>query len=158
MTHKDPERRREYGRDWMKRNPDKARDAMRRWRAAHPDEHSEDNRAYYRRHREERLAQSAEYHQANPEVGRARSRNYRAREVAAVGSFTSAEWLALVETYAGRCAYCGERGPLEADHRTPLSRGGTNTIDNILPACRMCNARKHRLTEAEFRARLESQP
>jgi 5-methylcytosine-specific restriction endonuclease McrA len=36
----------------------------------------------------------------------------------------------------------------------PLARGGTNFIDNILPACRGCNARKHTMTEEEFRARL----
>jgi 5-methylcytosine-specific restriction endonuclease McrA len=157
VPYKDPERRREYGRGWIRKNPEKAREAMRRWRAAHPDEHSEDSRAYYLRHRQERLAQSAEYHAEHPEVGRARSINYRARQSAAAGSFTSAEWLALVEAHAGRCAYCGETGPLEADHRIPLARGGTNTIDNILPACRRCNARKHKMTEDEFRARLTSE-
>jgi len=134
MPFKDPEKQRAYGRDWMKRNPDKAREAMRRWRAAHPKEHGEDNRAYYGRHRDERLEQSAAYHRANPQVGRARTQNYRARKIAALGSFTAAEWLALVEQYQGRCAYCGETGPLEADHRIPLARGGTNHIDNILPA------------------------
>jgi 5-methylcytosine-specific restriction endonuclease McrA len=35
-----------------------------------------------------------------------------------------------------------------------LARGGSNAIDNILPACSACNQRKHLLTEAEFRARL----
>jgi hypothetical protein len=30
MPYRDLERRREYGREWMKRNPDKAREAMRR--------------------------------------------------------------------------------------------------------------------------------
>ena len=154
MPFKDPEKQRAYGRDWMKRNPDKAREAMRRWRAAHPKEHSDDNRAYYNRHRDERLQRSAAYHRANPHVGRARTQNYRARKIAALGSFTAAEWLALVEQCQGRCAYCGETGPLEADHRIPLARGGTNNIDNILPACRRCNAKKHLLTEAEFRARL----
>src|SRR5204862_1538041 len=128
--YKDPEARRGYGREWIRRNPEKAREAMRRWRAAHPDEHSEDGRAYYDRHREERLERSAEYHRANPHVGRAKSANYRARKLAASGSFTPGEWLALVETYGGRCAYCGERGPLEADHRVPLACGGGNTIAN----------------------------
>ena len=130
---------------------------MRRWRIAHPAEHNEKNRLYYARHREERLAQSAAYHREHPEIGLARWQNYRARKRAAVGSFTPAEWLALVEQYGGRCAYCGESGALEADHRVPLSRGGGNTIDNILPACRVCNARKHRLTEEEFRVRLASE-
>jgi 5-methylcytosine-specific restriction endonuclease McrA len=141
----------------MKRNPERARDAMRRWRTTHPDEHAKDNRAYYDRHREERLAQSAAYHLEHPEVGRARSLNYRARKIQAEGSFTAAEWLAVVAQFGGRCSYCGESGPLEADHRIPLARGGSNTIDNILPACRRCNARKHLMTEAEFRARLEEE-
>ena len=128
---------------------------MRRWRAAHPSDHSEDNRAYYARHRYERLEQSAVYHRANPHIGRARSENYRARKAAALGSFTSAEWLALVEQYGGRCGYCGEKpSRLHADHRIPLSRGGSNTIENIVPACGRCNGRKGQLTEQEFRARL----
>ena len=46
---------------------------------------------------------------------------------------------------------------LEPDHRVALSRGGSNRIENILPSCHPCNARKHRLTEAEFRARLAAE-
>src|SRR5713101_5359321 len=112
MPYKDPERQRAYAREWIKRNAQKAREAMRRWRIAHPDEHNAKNRLYYARHRDERLAQSAAYHREHPEIGLARWQNYRARKRAAVGSFTPAEWLALVEQYGGRCAYCGEGGPL----------------------------------------------
>jgi len=46
---------------------------------------------------------------------------------------------------------------LHADHRTPLARGGSNAIDNILPACAPCNLRKSRMTEPEFRARLAAE-
>lgn len=158
MPYKDADERRRYARDWIRRNADRARDAMRRWRQAHPEEHSAEVRSYYARHREERLAQSAEYHRANPEIGLARSHNYRARRLAAEGSFSAMEWLALVASHGGRCAYCGSAGALQADHRTPLSRGGSNMIDNILPACGPCNARKHKMTEEEFRARLASEP
>ncbi len=158
MPYRDPEERRRYAREWIRRNADRARDAMRRWRQAHPDEHSAEVRSYYARHREERLAQSAEYHRANPEIGLARSQNYRARRRAAVGSLRAAEWLALVALHGGRCAYCGGVGSLQADHRTPLSRGGSNMIDNILPACARCNQRKHKMTEEEFRARLALEP
>jgi hypothetical protein len=38
-----------------------------------------------------------------------------------------------------------------------LARGGTNYIENILPACRRCNTRKRLLTEEEFRARLAAE-
>ena len=123
-------------------------------RAAHPDEHAKDSRTYYERNREERLERTARYHAEHPEVVRAKSQAYRARKIAADGRFTSAEWLALVEVWGARCAYCGCDDPLEADHRIPLARGGTNFISNILPACRSCNAKKHLMTEEEFRARL----
>jgi len=38
------------------------------------------------------------------------------------------------------------------DHRIPLSRGGRHEIENITPACKPCNSRKHTRTEEEFRA------
>ena len=99
----------------------------------------------------------AAYHRTHPEVLQAKSNGYRARARAAEGQFTSAEWRALVESYEGKCAYCGRLGPLEVDHRTPLSRGGTNSIDNVLPACGNCNRKKGQLTEPEVRARLAAE-
>ena len=42
-------------------------------------------------------------------------------------------------------------------HRIPLARGGSNSIENIIPACSSCNRRKHMLTELEFRARLAAE-
>ncbi|MDQ2767712.1 MAG: HNH endonuclease [Gemmatimonadota bacterium] len=157
MPYKDPERQREYAREWLKKNAQKARDAVRRWRLAHPERHNAKNRLYNARHRDERNAYMAVYNREHHEVVLAKWHNYRARKRAAAGSFTSAEWLALVTSYQGRCAYCGETKPLEPEHRTPLSRGGSNAIDNIAPACHGCNARKHRMTEAEFRARIASE-
>jgi 5-methylcytosine-specific restriction endonuclease McrA len=161
MAYKDPERQRAYGREWMKRNPEKAREAMRRWRARNPELRRERNRRYKRaaqlRNPAKLNAQKAAYHAAHPEYKRAKDHAYRARKMAAAGSFTAAEWLALVARWGNVCAYRGEPGPLEPDHRLPLVRGGTNFIDNILPACRNCNASKHMMTEEEFRARLAAE-
>ena len=147
MPHKDPERRREYGRDWMRRNADKAREAMRRWRQRNPDDHNAASREFYRRHRERVIARSVAYHRAHPDVRRATD----ARRRGAPGSFTSAQWKALVDRVGGRCGYCGGAGPLHADHRVPIARGGTNDIGNILPACARCNLRKHTMSEESFR-------
>jgi len=131
---------------------------MRRWRARNPELRRERNRRYKRaaqlRNPAKINAQKAAYHAAHPEYKRAKDHAYRARKMAAAGSFTAAEWLALVARWGNACAYRGEPGPLEPDHRLPLARGGTNFIDNILPACRNCNARKHTMTEEEFRALL----
>ena len=154
MPYKDPERRRRYGREWMKRNPDKARQAMRRWRAQHPEEHKQETRRYYAAHRQERLARTSAYHRANPQVRQAGWERRRARELGADGDYSGRDWLDLLDAYGLRCAYCG--GPMtppHADHSTPLSRGGTSYIEDIRPACGPCNMRKHKLTEDEYRER-----
>ena len=40
-----------------------------------------------------------------------------------------------------RCQYCGSAAE-NIDHVVPRSRGGTHTWDNVVAACRPCNARK----------------
>lgn len=154
MPHSDPEARRAYGREWMKRNALKARAAMARWRAGHREKDRANKRDYYSRNRERTKAAVVAYRLANPEVVRVVRRLRRAREVLAEGSYTTAQWLDLVRLYEGRCGYCGDESVLEPDHRVPLSRGGSNWIDNIIPCCRPCNTRKRTATEDEFRARL----
>jgi 5-methylcytosine-specific restriction endonuclease McrA len=60
-----------------------------------------------------------------------------------MNDFTEAEWQAMKAHYNHRCAYCGKRQKrLTQDHITPLSKGGSHTATNIVPACRSCNARK----------------
>lgn len=55
---------------------------------------------------------------------------------------TDAQWLALCSAWAG-CAYCGATDvPLQRDCVLPISRGGRYTLDNVVPACRSCNASK----------------
>jgi 5-methylcytosine-specific restriction endonuclease McrA len=140
----------------MKRNADKPREAMRRWRQQHPDEHRAELRAYYARDPERRQRQI----DASPNRRAVRiAMEHRRRERGAAGGtpFTYREWLALVEKHGGRCAYCGVAAAMQVDHRTPLARGGTNEVANILPACGPCNQRKHTMTEAEFRARLAAE-
>ncbi len=57
-----------------------------------------------------------------------------------------------------RCQYCGS--PAEnIDHVVPRSRGGTHTWDNVVAACRPCNARKEdRLLSEIGHMRLRRQP
>jgi len=75
------------------------------------------------------------------------------------------------QKYGGRCAYCGEEITLKqmhVDHLKPIFRGwgdnhpfpghgGTDTIDNMMPACAPCNLRKSTLTLESFRAEINLQ-
>jgi 5-methylcytosine-specific restriction endonuclease McrA len=94
-----------------------------------------------------------EWEGRNPEKAAAYQRASDHRRRSAGPGFTSEEWRALLERYGNKCAYCGDTSNLEADHRTPICRGGSNNIENILPACRRCNRTKFSMTEQEFRER-----
>lgn len=52
------------------------------------------------------------------------------------------QWQVLQEKYDYRCFYCGKQAKLTKDHVLPVSKGGEDTIDNIVPACLSCNRRK----------------
>jgi len=50
------------------------------------------------------------------------------------------------------CVYCGSSNQksLTLDHVIPQSKGGTDTWDNLVTACRPCNAEKADLTLEEY--------
>ena len=55
---------------------------------------------------------------------------------------TDEQWAGLVAAWAG-CAYCGAaEASLQRDCVLAISRGGRYTVDNVVPACRSCNASK----------------
>src|SRR5712692_7615177 len=105
MPYSDPERRRAYGREWMKRNPEKAREAMRRWRAAHAEAHRTARDGWDRTHPESSSLRRRRYAKRHPEIRRLIGQTRRAREIGAVGSYAAAEWRALIAVHGARCAY-----------------------------------------------------
>ena len=62
----------------------------------------------------------------------------------------------------GRCGYCGAHlQPVDRDgylgwhleHIHPKSRGGSNSLYNLIPACPTCNLRKHDFDVEDYRGR-----
>ncbi len=69
----------------------------------------------------------------------------RAKELGNGGSYTGKEWQQLKHYYNDRCLHCDKQEPeikLTADHVLPISKGGSNNIDNIQPLCKHCNSSK----------------
>ena len=53
------------------------------------------------------------------------------------------------------CLYCGDYlydCELTRDHVVPVSRGGTDTWENVVTACRLCNSRKADMSLKEIEA------
>jgi 5-methylcytosine-specific restriction endonuclease McrA len=62
---------------------------------------------------------------------------------------------------AHQCQYCGKRPllrELNIDHVLPRSRGGADTWENLVTACRVCNLRKGWKTPEEANMRLARRP
>jgi 5-methylcytosine-specific restriction endonuclease McrA len=57
---------------------------------------------------------------------------------------------AVYDRDGNACVYCQSTEDLTIDHDLPQSRGGTDEADNLLTACRSCNASKRDLTYSEF--------
>lgn len=70
------------------------------------------------------------------------------------GSHSFDEWLSIKALTNFSCACCTRKEPeisLTVDHIIPLSRGGSDRIENIQPLCRSCNSKKH-VQETNFLA------
>lgn len=67
----------------------------------------------------------------------------RSRVAALHEAYTIQEWRDLCERYGNICLACGRQGNLTVDHVIPISKGGSNSIENIQPLCGTCNSIKH---------------
>jgi len=68
----------------------------------------------------------------------------------------------IYDKTGGYCYYCGkkidwsnygahgEKGAWTVDHMLPVSRGGTDHMNNLVPACIPCNSSKGDLRPREF--------
>ena len=71
-----------------------------------------------------------------------RSRLYAGlnKQTMSIGPLADDERLKMLLPQA--CCYCGSRDYLSVDHLIPTKRGGANTGDNLVWACRSCNSSK----------------
>jgi len=119
---------------WRKINHKKILEKVKLWQKDHPDEVLERIRKYSKTEKGKACKQRVET-----------KRRVRMREI--INTLTAKEWLDILEKYNYVCAYCGTEFGCEnlptKDHVIPISKGGNNVKENIVPACRSCNAKKH---------------
>lgn len=93
------------------------------------------------------------WYQKNKARVAAMAKERRLRELNA-GQHTEAEWQAVLKQYNGLCAYRDDghdcKGKITKEHIVPLIMGGSNTIDNIKPACSWYNSKKWKRVALEF--------
>ena len=128
-THKEAirERRREIG-----ENPEKKRARAARYR---------------RKHAARAVDRTREWRDANRDRCRAHTRACNQRRRArlrgnAAPGVSPAQWDRVRAWWAGLCAYCLRRTGMTIDHVVAISRGGADSVRNVVPACGSCNASK----------------
>lgn len=58
-----------------------------------------------------------------------------------------------LDVYGSRCHLCEKPGATTADHLVPRSLGGSDAIENLRPAHKLCNSRRGNRSIDWFRAR-----
>ncbi len=131
-------------------SPERERARLERWRKNNSDKVKAQNARHHENNRDKRNADARRrikaLYKLFPERWRAATEKRRALKAGNGGSFTPQEWEALKRKYAYRCLRCGRSEPeikLTVDHVVPLSKGGSNNIDNIQPLCQSCNSGKN---------------
>jgi hypothetical protein len=152
--------------DAYKNSPDKQGKAQNRaskWFKENRERARQSGKNLYRRNREERIQYSADWRKKNPEKYAkhnknkwskysdeqkekhlAHTRNRRAKIFQAEGTHTAQDIQDILEHQGGLCYYCGII--LEAyhvDHYFPISKGGSNSKENLVVACPHCNLSKN---------------
>jgi len=126
----------EYSIKWNKEHPDKRAVNSKIWKINHLSEYIEYNKKWVRDNPEKIQAKSQRSHYRRKTL----EKNY-------INTLTSKEWLDILEVYNYRCAYCDVEFDCEnlptRDHIIPLTKGGNNVKENIIPACRSCNSKKN---------------
>ena len=148
----------EYKRVYYKRgaNKEESKAYNKKYYRANKERIREAAKEYTATHIEENRARAAAWYKENPERGKANAKvaNHKRRaHVAKVGGkFTKADIRNMYMSQGARCYYCSvsiER-VYHIEHMVPISRGGSNWIDNICLACVPCNRMKGIRTAKEF--------
>jgi len=143
----------EYNKKWYEENKEHIKEQRKEYYEENKErikEYYEENKERIKEYYEDNKEQIAEYfkkyREENPDKCREKERRYRARKNNAEGNFSEKEFKQKLIFYHYRCCHCGTdltKTDYQRDHIQPLSKGGSNYIDNIQPLCEHCNLSKH---------------
>jgi hypothetical protein len=124
--------------EWQKNNREKSNQYKNKWKEENP---------------EAMQAARKAWKEANP----LKLIQYKSKSKAILAGltehYTEQDILELEEEQDMLCYYCGDiMGKYHIEHKTPLSRGCSNTKENLVLSCAACNYEKWAKTEEEYEA------
>lgn len=162
------ERKKQYYQD----NQERIAEQHKQWHKDNP----QYDKQYYQDNKEHLAELKKQYHKSNSvqiaalkkrysltpkgkAIAKADKHNRRAAKLNNGGKHTGAEILELFDLQSGKCPYCKtklhktKRNSFHVDHVMPLSKGGSNEIENLQLLCPTCNLSKHDKLPEEFAAK-----
>lgn len=141
--------RAQYVREYNDEHRDTLKKHRMKYRAATRDKERSYKRIYRKIRRKEINAYNRSYYAKHCDDRRdkIREKNFKRRVMRrlAPGDFVSSDVPKIFKRQSGKCFYCGvilDSKKYDIDHVIPLSRGGTNNIENVVIACTHCNRSK----------------
>ena len=113
-----------------------------RWYQENRDLSLERQTKRYEENKEKLQAYGRKHAKDNPLIYRASNQRRRAAKRNNGNNDLTAKQIAELFNKHKNCKYCGAEGNLTIDHVIPISKGGQNTLANIVPACMPCNNSK----------------
>ena len=142
----------QYFKDKYLSNPEKVKQSVKSWQMRNKEKVIQYKRNYVANNPGKRSASNANWAKKNPDIRKANFNNRRERK--RTGIISSERIKKLVLLQKGNCYYCGKQLSeygFHVDHIIPLSKGGTNTNDNIQLLCPRCNLSKGSKHPVDFR-------
>jgi len=99
---------------------------------------------YYKNNKKHIIQLTRNWNKNNPEKRRKYGNDRYVREKNIIGDYSISEWINLKIIMNNHCLNCWKTDTkLTIDHIIPITKGGTNYIDNIQPLCKSCNSSKN---------------
>lgn len=130
------------------KNKEVIKAGVKRWKELNPARKKALNDRWAAENRDKVMQSRKNWEAENPEAHKAqvaaKTRRRRARKLGSIGSHTNAQIAVLLVMQKCKCASCKASIKLayHIDHMEPLSKGGSDGIENIQLLCPPCNLRK----------------
>lgn len=140
---------------WYHSNLDKAKDSRKQWRKNNQDLILNNRKRYYADNAVTIKQKAKAWQAENPERTKASKAKYamanpRRQKIKNNGRFIISQ-KEIMRLYSSPCFYCGSLEDIHLDHVIPISRGGNDSIGNLVPACKPCNLSKYNKTITEWK-------
>nr|WP_290224315.1 HNH endonuclease signature motif containing protein [Trichocoleus desertorum] len=143
----------EYGRAKYLQNREAILAQKREDRKLNPEKYRQRGQKNYQKHREQKLARNKIW-RTSPRGRLIRRQLEQKREAIKKlnhqVSYTPEQQQSILEAFSNCCAYCASPEVLTLDHFIAIANGGSETLGNLLPACRSCNSSKQNKDPKEW--------